>query len=55
MAFYEFNALYRLRPNVSFALGYDAVKANLASTKVNQAGEFSFSTRGPQILVRVAF
>ena len=55
MAFYELNALYRITPNISFALGYDAVRAKIGSTKVNEAGQFSFSSKGPQFLVRVAF
>jgi hypothetical protein len=55
LGFYELNALYRLRPNVSFALGYVAVKASLASTKPSQSGYFDFDSKGPQFFVRVAF
>lgn len=55
LAFYELNALYRFRPNVSFAVGYNAVKANIASTQASQAGQFSFSSHGPQLFLRVAF
>jgi hypothetical protein len=52
---YEVNALYRLRPNVSFALGYELVKAHLASSQTSQAGQFNFSTQGPEAFIRVAF
>lgn len=52
---YELDALYRFRPNVSFALGYNAVKAHLASTKSSQAGLFDFDSKGPELFVRVAF
>jgi hypothetical protein len=52
---YEFAALYRLRPNVSFALGYFDLRAHLTSTEASQRGLFDLSTRGPEIFVRVAF
>lgn len=55
LGIYEFSALYRYRPNVSFALGYDLVKAHLASTQANQAGQFDFDAKGPELFVRVAF
>jgi len=55
LGFYELDALYRLRPNISFALGYELVKANLLSTKSTQAGQFNFTTQGPEFYVRVAF
>jgi hypothetical protein len=55
LGFYEFDALYRLRPNVSFALGYNLVRAHLASTETSQSGEFNFDAKGPQLFVRVAF
>jgi enamine deaminase RidA (YjgF/YER057c/UK114 family) len=55
LGFYEFDALYRYRPNVSFALGYSEVKAHLSSTRSSQMGLFDFTTRGPEIFVRVAF
>ncbi len=51
----ELAALYRLRPNVSFALGYTEVKADLASTKTHESGYFDFNTKGPEIFVRVSF
>ena len=52
---YELDALYRLRPNVSFALGYTAVKATLDSRKPGESGRFDFDTKGPEVFVRVAF
>ena len=55
LGFYELNALYRFRPNVSFALGYMAVRAHLASTQPSQAGFFDFNASGPQMFVRVSF
>jgi hypothetical protein len=55
LGFYELDALYRLRPNVSFALGYELAKAHLLSTQASQAGLFDFTTKGPEFFVRVAF
>jgi hypothetical protein len=55
LGFYELNALYRLRPNISFALGYELVKAHLLSAQASQAGQFAFTTQGPEFFVRVAF
>ena len=55
LGFFELDALYRFRPNVSFALGYNGVKANLSSTQTSNAGLFNFSTKGPELFVRVAF
>jgi hypothetical protein len=55
LGFYELNALYRLRPNISFALGYELVKAHLLSAQASQAGLFDFTTQGPEFFVRVAF
>jgi hypothetical protein len=52
---YELDALYRFRPNVSFALGYDLVRVRLASSQSNQSGQFEFDGRGPELFVRVAF
>jgi hypothetical protein len=51
----ELAAFYRVQPNVSFALGYTGVKADLASDKTHESGLFDFNTKGPEILVRVAF
>ncbi len=55
LGIYELNLLYRLRPNIAFALGYTMVRTNLESTKPSDAGEFDFNTKGPQAFVRVAF
>jgi hypothetical protein len=55
LGFYELDALYRYRPNVSFAVGYTAVEAKLASTQGSQTGLFDFSTKGPEMFFRVAF
>jgi len=55
LGLYEIDALYRLRPNVSFALGYSEVRASLASNQRSQAGFFDLTTKGPQFFVRVAF
>ena len=55
MGIYELDALYRLRPNVSFALGYAAVKAILDSRKPGESGFFDFESKGPEVFVRVAF
>jgi hypothetical protein len=51
----ELDALYRFRPNVSFAIGYTEVKAHLESTKQSDSGLFDFNTKGPEAFVRVAF
>ena len=51
----EFDALYRVRPNISFALGYNYVRANLESTQATQGGYFNFNCKGPEFFVRVAF
>ena len=55
LGLYELNALYRFRPNVSFALGYREVRAYLYSRQASNGGLFDFSAKGPQLLVRVAF
>jgi hypothetical protein len=55
LGFYELDALYRLRPNVSFALGYTAAKATLDSRKPSNSGYFDFDSKGPEFFVRVAF
>jgi hypothetical protein len=52
---YEFDALYRYRPNVSFAVGYTDVRARLSSTQTSQSGFFNFSTKGPEMFFRIAF
>jgi hypothetical protein len=55
LTFYEAAALYRLRPNISFALGYTAAKADLASRQTTNSGFFDFNTKGPELFVRIAF
>jgi hypothetical protein len=55
LLYYEVDAVYRLRPNISFALGYDAVQAHLTSTQTSQGGFFDFNAKGPEFFVRVAF
>jgi hypothetical protein len=55
LGMYEGAFLYRLRPNISFALGYTLTKANLISAKNGNSGLFDFDTKGPEFLVRIAF
>jgi hypothetical protein len=55
LGFYELAGLYRFRPNVAFALGYTATKANLTSRKINNSGYFNLDSKGPEFFVRVAF
>lgn len=55
LGIYEFDALYRLRPNISFALGYSVFRANLLSSQTKQAGYFTFNSQGPEAFLRVAF
>jgi hypothetical protein len=55
LAYYELDALYRLRANISFALGYTAIRAQLASQQSGNTGYFNFNSKGPELFVRVAF
>ncbi len=55
LGFLEFDALYRFRPNVSFALGFTDVKAHLSDNQNTSGGYFDLDTKGPQFFVRVAF
>jgi hypothetical protein len=55
LGLYELDALYRLRPNISFALGYSVLRANLLSAQVKQAGYFDFNSKGPEFVVRISF
>ncbi len=55
LGIYEIDALYRLRPNISFALGYTMLRAELLSTQPKQSGFFNFNSKGPEFVVRVAF
>lgn len=55
LGFYEFAGLYRLRPNISFALGYTMAKATLTSRQPRTSGHFDFDSKGPEFFVRIAF
>jgi hypothetical protein len=55
LGLYELDALYRLRPNISFALGYSAVRAHLVSAQLKDTGYFNLNSSGPQFFVRIAF
>jgi hypothetical protein len=55
LGFYEAAAFYRLRPNVSFAIGYTAAKVDLESRQMRNSGYFYLDTKGPELFVRVAF
>jgi hypothetical protein len=55
LGIYELDGLYRLRPNISFAVGYSALRAQLTSAQPRQGGMFNFNSSGPEVFVRVAF
>jgi len=55
LGFYELAGLYRLRPNISFALGYTMAKATLTSRQTRTSGHFDFDSKGPEFFVRIAF
>ena len=55
LGFYELAGLYRLRPNISFALGYTMAKASLVSRQPKTSGRFDFDSKGPEFFVRIAF
>jgi hypothetical protein len=55
LGFYEADVVYRLRANISFALGYTAAKATLDSRQTHHSGYFDFDSKGPEFFVRVAF
>jgi hypothetical protein len=55
LGMFDFDALYRLRPNISFALGFSAVRVHLASTQPTTSGYFNLNTHGPTFFIRVAF
>ena len=55
MSFFELAGLYRLRPNVAFALGYTASRADIDSRQTTTGGFFNLSSKGPEFFVRVAF
>jgi hypothetical protein len=55
LGLYELDGLYRLRPNISFAVGYTSLRAHLTSAQAKQGGLFNFNSSGPEIFLRVAF
>jgi hypothetical protein len=55
LSLYEADVLYRLRPNISFALGYTSTKADLSSRQTKNSGYFDFDSKGPEFFVRIAF
>lgn len=55
VSFYEAAALYRFRPNISFALGYTAARADINSRQQTSGGFFDLNSKGPEFFVRVAF
>jgi hypothetical protein len=55
LGFLDVDVLYRFRPNVSFALGYNEVRARLISTQTTSGGLFAFTGTGPEFFIRVAF
>jgi hypothetical protein len=55
LGFYELDALYRYRPNVSFAVGYTEIKAHVASSQSSSGALFNFDTKGPEMFFRIAF
>jgi hypothetical protein len=52
---YEFDALYRLQPNIAVALGYTGVKTDIVSNQHTNSGQFTFDSRGPTLFLRVEF
>lgn len=52
---YEADVLYRLRPNISLALGYSGFRPDLSSRRPGDSGLANLDARGPQFVVRVAF
>jgi hypothetical protein len=55
LGIYEFDALYRYRPNVSVGIGYTDFKVHLESTRNTHGGLFDLSAQGPQMFFRIAF
>jgi hypothetical protein len=53
--YYEFAALYRYRPNISFGVGYTSAKADIDSRQTKTSGYFDLNSKGPEAFVRVAF
>ena len=55
VSFYEAAALYRFRPNISFALGYTGARADVNSRQATTGGFFDLSSKGPEFFVRIGF
>jgi hypothetical protein len=55
LTLFEADILYRLRPNVSFALGYTGLRADIDSRQASTSGYFDFDSKGPEFFIRVAF
>ncbi|HMA00548.1 MAG TPA: hypothetical protein VKP66_21600 [Steroidobacteraceae bacterium] len=55
LGIYELDVLYRLRPNVSFAVGYSDFVAKITSAKSAKSGVFDFNAKGPEMFFRIAF
>ena len=55
LEFYEFDALYRLRPNIAIGLGFAGLKTNIVSNQTRNSGQFTFDSRGPTAFFRVQF
>ncbi len=52
---YEFDALYRLQPNIALGVGYTGIKTNIVSNQNRDSGQFTFDSRGPTVFFRVEF
>ncbi len=52
---YEFDALYRLQPNIAIGLGYAGIKTNIVSNQHTNSGQFTFDSKGPTLFFRVEF
>ena len=55
LTIFEADALYRMRPNVAFALGYSGTRAHVASFQTKTMGYFNLNSSGPELFVRVSF
>ncbi|MDP8984096.1 MAG: hypothetical protein M3N97_03480 [Pseudomonadota bacterium] len=55
LGIFELDALYRYRPNVSFAVGYNQLRAHLSLSDSSKGGLFDLNTKGPQMFFRIAF
>ncbi|HEY2144554.1 MAG TPA: hypothetical protein VGH12_00695, partial [Steroidobacteraceae bacterium] len=55
LTIFEADALYRLRPNVAFAVGYSGARTHVASFQAKTMGYFNLNSSGPELFVRVSF